>query len=153
MIGIWVIIIGSADTSNISKNWPKYRCNPTVMPFASFYGHDTTENLDFCLKGMLNSEMGGALSPIFQILATFLGTITTLVGVANNIRLEMATFMGGINTIFQNFTDRFVQLSSNIRSSAQRIRMLMGRIYGSFFAMIFMSISAMTALTKNLCRC
>jgi hypothetical protein len=148
MIGVWVILLGVADTSEVSKNWPKYRCNPSVMPFASFYGHDTTENFNFCLTGMLNSEMTGALSPVFKILATFLGTITTLVAVANSIRLEMATFMGGINTIFQNFTDRFVQVSSNIRTSAQRIKMLMGRIYGTFFAMIFMSMSAMTALTN-----
>ena len=141
-------MLGVADTSEVSKNWPKYRCNPSVMPFASFYGHDTTENLNFCLTGMMNSEMAGALSPVFKILATFLGTITTLVTVANSIRLEMATFMGGINTIFQNFTDRFVQLSSNIRTSAQRIRMLMGRIYGTFFSMIFMSMSALRA-TQN----
>jgi hypothetical protein len=148
MIGVWVLLLGVADTSEVSKNWPKYRCNPSVMPFASFYGHDTTENLNFCLTGMMNSEMSGALSPVFKILATFLGTITTLVAVANSMRLEMATFMGGINTIFQNFTDRFVQLSSNIRTSAQRIRMLMGRVYGSFFAMIFMSMSALRA-TQN----
>jgi hypothetical protein len=148
MIGVWVLLLGVADTSEVSKNWPKYRCNPSVMPFASFYGHDTTENLNFCLTGMMNSEMSGALSPVFKILATFLGTITTLVAVANSMRLEMATFMGGITTIFQNFTDRFVQLSSNIRTSAQRIRMLMGRVYGSFFAMIFMSISALRA-TQN----
>lgn len=148
MIGVWVILLGVADTSEVSKHWAKYRCNPSVMPFASFYGHDTTENLNFCITGMMNNEMSGALSPVFQILATFLGTITTLVKVANNIRLEMATFMGGINTLFQNFADRFVQLTSHIRTSAQRIRMLMGRVYGSFFAMIFMSMSAMTALTN-----
>lgn len=148
MIGVWVLLLGVADTSEVSKNWPKYRCNPSVMPFASFYGHDTTENLNFCLTGMMNSEMSGALSPVFKILATFLGTITTLVTVANSMRLEMATFMGGVNTIFQNFTDRFVLLSSNIRTSAQRIRMLMGRIYGTFFAMIFMSMSALRA-TQN----
>lgn len=148
MIGVWVLLLGVADTSEISKNWPKYRCDPSVMPFASFYGHDTTENFNFCLNGIINMEMGGALSPILQMLAVFLGTLTTLITVANNIRLEMATFMGGINTIFQNFTDRFLQLSDNVRNSAQRIRMLMGRVYGSFFTIIYMSMSAMTALTN-----
>jgi hypothetical protein len=118
------------------------------MPLASFFGHDTTENFNYCLTSMINQEAGGAVSPIFQILGTFLGTLTTLVSVANNMRLEMATFMGGVNTIFQNFTDRFVQLSSNIRMTSQRIRMLMGRVYGTFFALIFMSMSAITATTN-----
>ena len=148
MIGIWVIIIAVADTSDVSRNWDKYRCNPTVMPFASFFGHDTTENFNFCLKGMMNAELGGSLSPVFQILSVTLGTLGTLTTVANNIRLEMATFMGGVNTVFQNFTDRFIQLSTNIRTSAQRMKMLMARIYGTFFAMIFMSMSAIRALTN-----
>lgn len=148
MIGVWVIILALADTSQVSKNWPKYRCNASVIPFASFYGHDTTENFNYCMTSMINSEAGGAISPVFQILGTFLGTLTTLVAVANNMRLEMATFMGGVNTIFQNFTDRFMQLSSNVRTTVQRMKMLMGRIYGTFFAMIFMSMSAITATTN-----
>lgn len=148
MIGVWVIILAVADTSDISKNWDKYRCSPTVMPFASFFGHDTTENFQFCLKGMMNQELGGSLSPVFQMLAVTLGTLSTLTTVANNIRLETATFMGGVNTVFQNFTDRFVQLSTNVRTSVQRMRMLMNRLYGTFFAMIFMSLSAIRAVTN-----
>jgi hypothetical protein len=148
MIAIWVLLLVVADTSDVSKNWPKYRCSPTVMPFASFFGHDTTENFNYCLSTMINEEAGGAISPVFKILGTFLGTLTTLVASANNMRLEMATFMGGINTIFQNFTDRFVQLSNQVRITAQRMKMLMGRLYGTFFALIFMSMSAMTALTN-----
>jgi hypothetical protein len=148
MIGVWVIILVVADTSQVSKNWPKYRCNATVIPLASFYGHDTTENFNYCMTAMINSEAGGAISPVFQILGTFLGTLSTLVSVANNMRLEMATFMGGVNTIFQNFTDRFIQLSTNVRITAQRMKMLMGRLYGTFFAMIFMSMSAITATTN-----
>lgn len=148
MIAVWILILVVADTSDVSKNWPKYRCSPTVMPFASFFGHDTTENFNYCLSSMINEEASGSISPVFKILGTFLGTLTTLVATANNIRLEMATFMGGINTIFQNFIDRFVQLSSHIRTTAQRMKMLMGRIYGTFFAFIFMSLSAMTALTN-----
>ena len=148
MISIWVILLFVADTSDVSKNWPKYRCNPTVMPFASFFGHDTTENFNYCLSTMVTEQAGGAMSPVFTILGTFLGTLTTLVAAANNMRLEMATFMGGINTIFQNFTDRFVQLTSQVRITAQRMKMLMGRLYGTFFALIFMSMSSITALTN-----
>lgn len=146
MIGIWVILLAVADTSDVSKNWPKYRCSPTVMPFASFFGHDTTENFNYCMNGMITGEAGGVIAPVFQILGVVLGTLTTLMNVANNMRLEMATFMGGVNTIFQNFADRFVQLSTNVRIAAQRVRMLMGRLYGTFFAMIFMGLSATQAM-------
>ena len=148
MIGIWVIILVAADTSEISKNWPKYRCSPTVMPLASLYGHDTTENFNYCLNAVMNEEVGGSLSPVFKIIATMLGTLSTLVSVANNIRVEMATFMGGVNTVFQNFVDRFMQLGNNIKLSTLRIKLLMGRLYGTFFSVLFMAMSGITAMTN-----
>lgn len=146
MIALLVILLGATDVDEIKKNWPKYRCNPAVMPLASFFGHDTGENFQFCLGNIINLELGGVLQPIFKLMATFLQTLSTLVGVANNIRLEIATMMGGINTLFQNFIDRFVQLSDNIKVTSQRIKMLMGRLYATFYALIFMGLSATTAM-------
>jgi hypothetical protein len=146
MIGLWSILLGAADTSEISRNWPKHRCEPTVMAFASFYGHDTTENFQFCLKNIMNNEASGILSPIFQILGTFLSTLSNLMNVANSVRLEFATFMGGINTIFQNFTDRISQLTFKIQSTAVRMKMLMGRLYATFYSLMFMSMSGIRAL-------
>ena len=146
MIALLVILLGATDVNEIKKNWPKYRCNPAIMPLASFFGHDTGENFTFCLGNIINTELGGVLQPIFKLMGTFLETLATLVSVANNIRLEIATMMGGINTVFQNFMDRFVQLSDNIKITAQRIRMLMGRLYATFYALIFMGLSATTSM-------
>jgi len=32
---IWYFINSAVDIAKISSNWPKYRCNPVIMPFAS----------------------------------------------------------------------------------------------------------------------
>jgi hypothetical protein len=146
MIGIWAIIIGASDTSEIVKNWDKYRCKPSIMPFASFFGHDTSENFQFCLQSIIKSDAGFMLSPIFQIVGTLLGTLGQLMQMANSIRLEFATMMGGINTIFQNFADRINQVTQKIKTTVMRTRMLMGRVYATFFALIYISISGITAL-------
>ena len=146
MMGIWGILIGLADVSEVSKNWEKYRCKPTIIPLASFFGHDTSENFSFCMKGIMNNEAGFLLAPVFQILGTFLGTISTLMKMANSMRVEIATMMGGINTIFQNFMDRFKQLSFHMQTVAVRMRFLITRLYGTFFALIYMSISGTKAL-------
>ena len=29
---------------NIQDNWPEYRCNPSIMPFAGTFGHDVMDN-------------------------------------------------------------------------------------------------------------
>jgi hypothetical protein len=146
MISIWAILLGSADTSEISNNWAQYRCQPTVMPFASFFGHDTTENFNFCLKGIMNNTAGPLLSPIFTILGSFLGVITNLMNVANSLRLQFATFLGGVNTIFQNFADRFKQLTFKIQMTAAQMKQLIGRLYATFFALIYMSMSGIRAM-------
>jgi hypothetical protein len=146
LTSIWVGMISAADIQEIKNNWPKYRCRPNVMPFAAMYGHNTGENFNFCLMNMFSSEMGQALGPVFQILATIVTTLATLVEVANSVRVQFATMMGGINTLFQNFADRFKQLLAAVKMSALRIKLIMGRLYGAFFAMIYMSIAGMTAV-------
>ena len=143
---IWVGMISLADVQDVKRNWPQYRCRPNVMPFASMYGHDTAENFNFCLMNMFGSEVGAALGPVFSILATIVTTLVTLIQVANSIRVQFATMMGGINTLFQNFADRFKQLLAAIQMSAYRMKLIMGRLYGAFFAMIYMSIAGMTSV-------
>ena len=139
-------MIGMADVEEVKKNWPKYRCRPNIMPFAALYGHNTAENFQFCLGNMFGLELGNALGPIFTILGTMVGTLMTILQVANSIRIQLATLMGGIQTIFKNFLDRFKQLVAAVQQSAYRMKLIMGRLYGTFFAMIYMGISGMQAL-------
>lgn len=40
---------------NIQNNWPEYRCNPIIMPFAGYFGHDTEKNFSQCI-GQLNKS-------------------------------------------------------------------------------------------------
>lgn len=146
MVAIWGLLLGAADVSQISKNWEKYRCEPTVMPFASYFGHDINENFQFCLKNIMDSNISPVFSPLYTILNTFLGSMGNLVQVANNMRLEFATFLGGMNTLIQNFADRFVQLTTNVKVTAMRMKMLFGRVYAMFFAVIYMAMSGIVAM-------
>jgi hypothetical protein len=146
LTSIWVALLGMADVQEIRKNWPKYRCRPNVMPFAAIYGYNTAENFTFCLTNMFGTEMAQALGPVFGILATMIATLVSLIEVANSIRVQFASMMGGINTLFQNFADRFKQLLGAVQMSGYRMKLLMGRLYGAFFAMIYMSIAGIAAV-------
>lgn len=145
-ISIWVGLISLADVDEVRKNWPQYRCKPSIMPFAAFYGHSTAENFNFCIQNMMGSELGSAFGPLFVILGSIITSIVTLIQVANTIRVQFATMMGGVNMLFQNFTDRFKQLLSAVSLTGYRMKLIFGRLYGAFFAMIYMSISGMTSL-------
>jgi len=142
----WIAMLGMADIEEVKRNWPKYRCRPNIMPFAGLYGHNTGENFTFCLNNMFGAELAEALGPVFVILSTIVTTLVTILQVANSLRIQLATMMGGINTIFQNFADRFKQLISSVQQSAYRMKLLMGRLYGTFFAIIYMSIAGITTV-------
>ena len=141
-------ILGMSDIKEIKENWPKHRCKASVMPFASVYGHDTQENFTYCMTNIMSMEAGPLLTPVFQILGTIIGSISIIITTINSFRVQIATMMGGINTIFQNFTDRISQLIAKVKMSAARIKSLMMRLYGIFFAIIYMSISGIRALNN-----
>ena len=151
LVGFWALMLTSSNIQEIKEHWSENRCKMGVMPFASFYGHDTAENFNYCMKNIFTAESGPLLSPVFQILSTMIGTISVFVSTLNSIRVQFATLLGGINTIFQNFADRMKQLTYHIRISAMRMNSLMKRLYGTFNAMMFMTISGITE-TILLCK-
>ncbi len=141
-------ILGLSDIKEIKENWPKHRCKASVMPFASVYGFDTQENFTYCMSNIMTMEAGPLLTPVFQILGTIIGAISIIINTINSFRVQIATMMGGINTIFQNFTDRISQITAKVKVSSQRIKSLMLRLYGIFFAIIYMSVSGFRALNN-----
>lgn len=142
--GLWYALNSAVDVLEISRNWPKYRCSPTVMPFASMYGYNTSENFQFCLQNVFQSNVGAVTGPFGNILGSITGTLMTFLQNLNSLRVMMATLVGGVSKIFQEFTDRFKLLMMQIRQTGLHLQMLMRRVYGTFFAVIYMGLSAVT---------
>jgi hypothetical protein len=134
-----------SDFAEIKKNWPKYRCNPQYIATAGLYGFDTKENLDYCMKNVMQGEAAVQLGPIYKILANSVGTQGGLLTSVNSIRLQMATLMGGIMKTFQQFTDRFAQFLFAVRNGAVRMRTMMNRVFATVFSVIYMGMSGVTA--------
>ena len=63
-IGLYVLSFLVIGTKYIQDHWPLYRCNPTVMPFSSMFGHDAGENFTYCIQNMQSDYMGYLLEPI-----------------------------------------------------------------------------------------
>ena len=133
------------DHKEISANWAKYRCSPQIMPFAAFYGQDTKENFQFCMKNIFSGYAGEILGPFYGILGGFVKVLTSLLQSANSIRLMFASVMGGIGTIFQEFTGRFSQFMLRIRMSAMRIKFLMYRVMGIMTSVMYMGTAGITS--------
>lgn len=149
---VLIILFLSLDfilSSFISKDsWSEIRCQPHILPIASFYGYDTMENFNYCMSTILSKKATKSFGPLYKIVEIIMGVMTTLVSNANSLQLQLATLTGGIFNIFKEFGQRISQFMFRIQLSAQRIKMLMNRVYGSMFAVIYMGMSSVTAVNN-----
>jgi hypothetical protein len=142
---LWYFLTSAVDIAEIQRDWPKYRCNPAVMPFASLYGYDATDNFNYCLKNMFQLQTGAITGPFGSILSVIVQNMMTFLESLNNIRVMIATFIGGISKLTQEFVDRFKLLFAQVKVAGVRLQMLFRRTFATFFAVIYMGMSGITA--------
>jgi hypothetical protein len=140
-----ILMFTLGNLNEIRKNFPRYRCNPLFIPFASNFGYDTKDNFNFCLSTIFDSKAAEIFAPIYQLLGGFVSLTKTIVDVALGIRKLFSNFLLGVNGFVQNVRDRIQQLLFNIRMSFMRMQHLMSRVYGTMYAVIWMGTSAITA--------
>lgn len=145
------IIVGFGnvfDIRNIKKNWAENRCHPMIMPLAGLFGHNPTDNFQFCMGKIFESHA----SPYFGSLATLFGDFTSLLQMVfdaiSSLRNIIASIGGGINVIFQEFTERIANFFFRLRFSAIHIKTLIGRLYSILFSVMYMGLSGITGLSS-----
>jgi hypothetical protein len=147
-VGAYFVIFSFVNIVEIANDWQTYRCNPMIMPFASLFGHNTTENFNFCVGNILNSGASSFTGPFASILQMFIGSLMTVMSSLNSFRVVLATLMGGITSIFQEITERFKVLISNIIVTQDSLKRLMGKMFATFYAIIYMGTSGIQAGTN-----
>ena len=145
------ILLGSSKVGDyyvVKNNWGEYRCQMEIMLFASLFGHDTMENLQFCLGSGFNARASVSVTPFYGILAGFTGTLMTLLSSINSIRMVFANIVGSISQVFGEFSGRVQSLMYRIQSTSVRIKFLMSRVIGTMYSIVYMGMSGIKA-TQN----
>jgi len=154
IILILVIMVAITGMSTISKmkdvssEWANYRCNPLVMPFAGFFGHNAKENFDFCMNKIFTNFSMPFLGSIGSIFQKFASMLQSIFGSLNSLRNSVATMGGGINVIFKEFTDRISSFFFQLRVGAIALRTLFGRLYAILFSVMYMGLSGITGVSS-----
>lgn len=147
-IGALVGFSKIADLEEVKKNWGKYRCRPDVMLMADYYGHDSSENMEFCLKSGFDFRSAGAVLPFYSYLKSFVDVLMNMLSSLNSIRLTFATIVGSVTNVFSEFSSRIKSLFSSIQISSIRMKMLMGRLFATLYSIIFMGMAGIKATTN-----
>ena len=133
---------------NIKNNWAEERCNPIIMPFASMFGYNTKENFDFCMGKTFNNYSMPFFGSIGTMFAQFTGLLTMIFDSISSLRNTIASLGGGINVVFQEFTERISNFFFKLRVSAIHIKTLIGRMYAILFSVMYMGMSGITGVTS-----
>ena len=136
------------DAENITKNWAEERCNPMIMPFASLFGYNTKENFDFCMGKIFSNQSMPMMGSIGGMFGSFTILLTSIFDSIGSLRNTVASLGGGINVVFQDFTDRISNFFFKLRISAIHIKSLIGRMYAIMFSVMYMGLSGITGLSS-----
>ena len=136
------------DAGNIKKNWAEERCNPMIMPFASLFGYNTKENFNFCMGKVFDTQSMPMVGSIGSMFTKFTVLLTVIFDSISSLRNTVASLGGGINVVFQDFTNRISNFFFKLRISAIQIKSLIGRMYAIMFSVMYMGLSGITGLTS-----
>lgn len=148
---IYLLVFGInklIDIKHIKDDWANQRCSPMIMPFASFFGENTKDNFEFCMGKVFNTHSQGYMGSMGGMFSSFTGLLQNIFDSVSSLRNTIASLGGGINVIFQEFTERISNFFFQLRMSAIRIKMLMGRLYAILFSVMYMGMSGITGMTS-----
>ena len=136
------------DIRNIKKNWATERCKPIIMPLAGLFGFDAKENFEFCMGQIFNSHSMPYLGSIGSLFTQFSSLLQMVFDSISSLRNIIASLGGGINVVFQEFTERISMFFFKLRLSAIHIKSLIGRMYAILFSVMYMGMSGITGMTS-----
>jgi hypothetical protein len=119
---LYIFNILSVGINKIKEDWPVYRCNPAVMPFASIFEQDTISNFTYCIQTMQGNYMSYLMQPLqynLSIISNIGKSLTTALNNVraffNNIRNFITDIVKSIFAVFLSILIEFQRLTMNIK--------------------------------------
>ena len=141
---IALIISEMSMYAEIKRNWALYQCDPSITPFASFYGHNLQETMNFCINKAVKAHAGGVIDPIFKGIDEVSGVVEGVFEKIVSVEAGVAGLLNGFETFVVNFVNSFRLVGVRIRMMMISIKEMFSRVFGVFMAFGYAAISAIT---------
>jgi hypothetical protein len=153
-VGLLLVSVVAAQISNyreIRANWSHYRCDPSIAPFASFYGYNLSENLNFCTAEAVREHAGGVITPIYQGIDKITGVVDGVYNQVESIAGGVGSLLKGLRDFITNFINSMGLIGTRIRMAFIRMKDIFARVYGLFIAFAYAAVSAITFGENLIC--
>ena len=136
-VSLYFYNILAVGIKNIKANWPKYRCNPMVMPFAGTFGHNVTTNFTYCIQTMQTDYMGVLLQPLNYLMSVTNKTVGGLTESIQDIRSFISVFRNMISSIVKNIFGIFINVLTQFQFILIKMKDMLGKIVGIMATMMY----------------
>ena len=120
-----------------------YRCNPGVIPFASFFGHDTQENFMYCIQNTQSGYMKYLMVP-FNYILSLVGTVANqIVKNIQSVREFIDTLRARILKLIQNLFGVILNVIITFQKIIISMRDLMNKLVGVFATVLYIMQGAL----------
>jgi hypothetical protein len=147
-IGIYMFNTLSVGMDNIKKNWPKYRCNPSIMPFASYFGHEPVSNFTYCIQNMQTSYMVYLLEPTHYVVSILENTLSQLLTDINWIRVKISSLTSNITNIFSSIFGVFINVIIEFQKTIIKLKDVFSKVLGVMASLIYIMDGGMQTGTS-----
>ena len=138
------IVLQIADYAEIRRNWPVYRCQPSISPFAKFYGYDPTETMNFCIGQAVKEHSGAVIKPIYAGINEVNSVVEDIYGSVTAVEGGVKGLLAGFANFVVNFVSSFNLVGVRIRMSLIMVKEIFQRVFGIFIAFVYSAIAALT---------
>ena len=135
---IFVWNIASSNFGKIKQNWPKWRCNPVIMPFAEYFGHDPQQNFQECIKGIQKNSMGEFMQPTTYALSLASKSGQAVTESVQGIREFLNYLRNQLHKTIRKIFTVFLGIVQPINQILAKFRDLTMRLLGAMTVMLYM---------------
>lgn len=134
-----ILIVG---LKKMKEDWPKYRCSPTMMPFASYLGYDTMANFTHCVGNIQKDMMGFFLQPIQYVLGMVAGMSAWILERIQFIRLFIDKLRGFIKVILGDVYGMLVNVLIQFQKLITKTKDTIMKLIGIVVTLVYLIMSA-----------
>ena len=150
-IALYVSNVLAIGVQNIKQNWPKYRCNPVVMPFASYVGPDGTnssENFTYCIQNMQTNYMQYLLKPLNYNMNVMGSVASNLTNSINGVREFFNYLRTEITNMIKNIFGVFLNIIIEFQRNIINIKDLFGKLVAILATFIYILSGSIMAMNS-----
>jgi len=140
-IALYMSNVLAIGIENIKQNWPKYRCNPMIMPFAGVVGPsgvNSSNNFIYCVQNMQTNYMQYLLQPVNYSLNSMGSVAFSLTNSIDSVRKFFDYLRTQVSSIVQGVFGVFLNIIIEFQRNVINIKDLFGKLTGILATFIYL---------------